>query len=99
MSTFIEQNADLPLMALCRRTDPQTSKVAAIRTRSFARGHRAAIVEALASGPAGQTEIARRTGLTVAAVSKRLKKLRDDGLIERTGREVGSGESEYRRAE
>jgi len=48
------------------------------------------------AGPAGQTEIARRAGLTVAAVSKRLPELRRAGLVERTGREVEGGESEHR---
>lgn len=96
MGTYIEDNADLPLVALCRRTDPPTSRSAAIRSRSVSSGHRAAIVEALAAGPAGQTEIARRAGLTVAAVSKRLHELRKSGAIERTGREVEGGESEYR---
>jgi hypothetical protein len=32
----------------------------------------------------------------VAAVSKRLPELRRAGLVERTGREVEGGESEYR---
>lgn len=96
MGTHIEADADLPLMRLCRRQDPPTSKAAAIRTRSFASGHRAAILKALEAGPAGQTEIARRAGLTVAAVSKRLPDMRRDGLIERTGREVAKGEYEYR---
>lgn len=97
MGTFIEADADLPLVALCRKKDPPTSRSAAIRSRSVSSGHRAAIVEALAAGPAGQTEIARRAGLTVAAVSKRLHELRKAGAIERTGREVEGGESEYRR--
>jgi len=54
------------------------------------------VLEALAAGPAGQTEIARRAGITVAAVSKRLPELRRAGLIEKTGREVAGGECEYR---
>jgi DNA-binding IclR family transcriptional regulator len=53
------------------------------------------VLEALSAGPAGQTEIAKRAGLTVAAVSKRLPDLRREGLVERTGREVAGGESEY----
>lgn len=96
MGTFIEADADLPLVQLCRRTDPPTSRSGAIRSRSVSSGHRAAIVEALAAGPAGQTEIARRAGMTVAAVSKRLHELRKAGAIERTGREVARGEDEYR---
>lgn len=94
MGTFIEAGADLPLVALCRRSDPPTSRAAAVRAP--VRGHRLRILEALGAGPAGQTEIAGRAGLTVAAVSKRLAKLRRDGLVEWTGREVAAGEAEYR---
>lgn len=97
MAAIIEH--DLPLWQLARRDDPPTSVDAARRTASFASGHRLAIVEALADGPAGQTEIAARAGLTVAAVSKRLHELRKAGAIERTGRVVAAGECEYRRTE
>jgi DNA-binding HxlR family transcriptional regulator len=99
MSDYYPQTIDYgPLFAApkARASDPATSHAAAKRAASIAGGHREAIVEALAGGPAGQTEIARRAGLTVAAVSKRLKELRDAGRIERTGREVAGGESEYR---
>ena len=90
-----------PLFAQLRArpSDPPTSHAAAKRAAKAAGGHRDAIVEALAAGPAGQTEIARRAGLTVAQVSKRLKELRDGGRIERTGREVAAGECEYRNTE
>lgn len=81
-----------------RASDPPTSHAAAKRAESTAGGHRDAIVAALQTGPAGQTEIARRSGLTVAQVSRRLKELRDGGRIERTGREVAAGECEYRNA-
>jgi predicted Rossmann fold nucleotide-binding protein DprA/Smf involved in DNA uptake len=80
--------------ARARRTDPVTSHEAA--KRAPVAGHCAKVLEALGAGPAGQTEIARRAGLTVAAVSKRLPELRRAGLVERTGREVECGESEYR---
>jgi DNA-binding MarR family transcriptional regulator len=86
--------AVLPLFAAARKTDPETSHAAA--NRAPVAGHCAKVLKALASGPAGQTEIARRAGMTVAAVSKRLPDLRRAGLIERTGREVEGGESEYR---
>lgn len=99
MGTYIEANADLPLMRLCRREDPPTSKAAAAKTPRFAGGHRALILAALEAGPAGQTELARRTGMTVAQVSKRLHELRKHGHIQRTGREVANGEDEYRRAD
>jgi hypothetical protein len=95
--TTDEAIATLPLFAAARRTDPPTSHQAA--SRAPVRGHALLVLNALEVGPAGQTEIARRAGLTVAAVSKRLPELRRVGAIERTGREVEGGESEYRRAE
>ena len=96
LKSTIDEIHDLQLFAAARRSDPPTSKAAA--ERAPVRGHCLLVLEALASGPAGQTEIARRAGLTVAAVSKRLPELRRSGLIERTGREVADGEGEYRRA-
>lgn len=94
--TTIEAIESLPLFAAARRSDPVTSHQAA--ARAPVRGHALLVLQALELGPAGQTEIARRAGLTVAAVSKRLPELRRIGAIERTGREVAGGESEYRRA-
>lgn len=85
------------VLPLFRRDDPPTSQAAAARAVTFKGEHARKIVEALAAGPAGQTEIAKRAGMTVAAVSKRLKELREGGAIEKTGRVVGGGESEYRR--
>lgn len=84
------------VLPLFRRTDPLTSQAAAARAVTFSGEHARRIVEALAAGPAGQTEIASRAGMTVAQVSKRLKELREGGAIERTGRVVGGGECEYR---
>jgi len=76
----------LPLFAAAaRRTDPPTSHAAAARTQSFKGQHAQAILEALAAGPAGQSDIAARTGLSVAQVSKRLGELRRAGAIERDG--------------
>jgi predicted Rossmann fold nucleotide-binding protein DprA/Smf involved in DNA uptake len=83
-----------PLFAAARRSDPPTSHAAA--RRAPVRGHCRLILDSFGQGPAGQTEIARRTGLTVAAVSKRLPELRRAGLVEATGREVAAGEAEYR---
>ena len=84
-----------PLFAAsARRTDPPTSHAAA--KRAPVSEHCRRILDALAAGPAGQSGIAQRTGLTVQQVSRRLKKLRVDGKIERTGREVAAGECEYR---
>lgn len=100
MGTFIELDADLPLVRLCRKSDPLPSHEAAAKVPAFRRGHHAAILAALGAGPAGQTEIARRSGLTVAAVSKRLKKLKEDGAIVRDGDAVsasGGREARWRR--
>lgn len=79
-----------------RTSDPATSHKAAARATTFRGDHARRIVAALELGPAGQTEIAARAGMTVAQVSKRLKELREAGAIERTGREVAGRESEYR---
>ena len=90
----------LPLFApLARRTDPETSHQAAAKARTFHGEHARRILNALAIGPAGQSEIARRTGMTVAAVSKRLGEIRRAGLIERDGDAVsatGGREARYR---
>lgn len=88
----------LPLFAGARRTDPATSHAAAAKAVAFKGEHASRIIAALELGPAGQTEIAARAGMTVAQVSKRLKELREAGAIEKTGRVVAAGESEYRRA-
>lgn len=98
----IRRVADLPLFAApaARRTDPATSHEAADKAKTFASDHRSKILDALAAGPAGQSEIARRTGLTVAAVSKRLGELRKAGLIERDGdarSHSGGREARYRK--
>lgn len=94
--------ADSPLFAptLARPTDPPTSHEAVKRARSFAGDHRSRILAALEAGPAGQTEIARRTGLTVAAVSRRLGELARGGLIVRDGEArsaSGGREARWRR--
>jgi len=91
--------ATLPLFkAAARATDPQTSHAAA--KRAPVSGHCRKILEALEAGPAGQSELAKRTGLTVAAVSKRLPDLRRNGLVERCGECLsasGGREAAYRR--
>lgn len=90
----------LPLFAASRRTDPPTSHDAAARVPAFRGRHHVAILEALSRGPAGQSEIAARTGLTIAQVSKRLGELRRDGAIERDGEcrsASGGREAMYRR--
>jgi predicted Rossmann fold nucleotide-binding protein DprA/Smf involved in DNA uptake len=84
---YSESVADLPLF---RRTDPVTSKIAGVAAREFKGDHERRIFEALASGPAGKCEIARRCGLTEQQVNRRLATMRRDGAIQRTGRVVKS---------
>jgi predicted Rossmann fold nucleotide-binding protein DprA/Smf involved in DNA uptake len=87
----------LPLFAAARRTDPPTSHAAA--ARAPVSEHCRRIMDALASGPAGQSGIAERTGLSVAQVSKRLPELRRAGLVERDGETrsaSGGREARYR---
>jgi hypothetical protein len=101
MGTFVEADADLPLVRLCRAKDPVTSHVASARARTFKGEHRLRILEALSAGPAGQSAISARTGLSVAQVSKRLAEMRRDGDIERCGEArsaSGGREAAYRRA-
>jgi DNA-binding transcriptional ArsR family regulator len=88
---------EIPLLAAARRTDPPTSHAAA--ARAPVSEHCRRILDALASGPAGQSGIAERTGLSVAAVSKRLPELRRAGLVERDGETrsaSGGREARYR---
>lgn len=96
LRTTMDAINELPIFSAARRDDPATSKAAAARLPEIRGDHARRILEALAAGPAGQTEIAERSGLTVAQVSKRLHELRKVGAIERTGREVARGEDEYR---
>ena len=98
VKTTLDAINDLPIFAAARRDDPATSHKAAAAVPAIRGDHARRILEALAAGSAGQTEIAERSGLTVAQVSKRIHELRKVGAIERTGRPVGRGEDEYRRA-
>jgi hypothetical protein len=94
--------ADMPLFAAARRNDPPTSKAAGRQAESFRGDHARRILEALALGPAGKTEIGRRCGLTEQQVARRMHELLRTGAAERTGRAVKSAsrcpECEYRRA-
>lgn len=90
MSDYYHDSAGPLFDLLARPSDPPTSHEAARRSRSFSSGHRAAILAALEAGPAGQTELSNRTGLTVAAVSKRLHELAKAGLIVRDGDAVSA---------
>jgi hypothetical protein len=90
----------LETLPLFRRTDPVTSKVAGESAREFLGEHERRILEALAAGPAGKCEIARRCGLSEQQVNRRLAVMRRTALVERTGRAVQSDagclEQEYR---
>ena len=88
---FATAEAVLPLWTAARKTDPPTSHAAAARAKKFRGGHCKRILEALAAGPAGQTEIARRCGLLPHQVNKRLHELAKIGLVELTGRKVEAG--------
>lgn len=103
MGTYIEPDADLPLVRLCRRRDPPTSKAAGRRALRFARGHCRRILEALALGPGTKDEIATRIGgLDQQQVARRMHELVADGLVLEVGEAVspsGNRETVYRRAE
>ena len=90
----------MPLFAAARRSDPATSHAAAARVTEFAGEHHAAILAALAVGPAGASGIAARCGLSGHQVNKRLTELARTGRIVETGRTVrsasGRGEREWR---
>ena len=84
---------------LAKRNDPPTSHAAAARVKEFRSHQHAAILEALAAGPAGASRIAERCGLDPHQVGKRLKELEVAGRITLTGRTLasssGRGEREW----
>jgi predicted Rossmann fold nucleotide-binding protein DprA/Smf involved in DNA uptake len=87
-------------MPLAKSCDPETSHEAAASFDNE-ENHFGLILAALRKGPAGASEIARRTGvLSPVEVNRRLKKLRLEGLVEHTGRKVKSdknrNQEEYR---
>lgn len=82
-------DAAVSALPLFRKTDPPTSVAAGERARrTFVTGQARAVLEALRTGPAGQTEIGRRCGLLPHQVNKRLADLKRVGLAVPTGREV-----------
>lgn len=85
---------------IARRADPPTSHAAAATVRTFAGEHHAAILAALALGPAGASGIAARCGLLPHQIGKRINELAKTGQIVETGRTVrstsGRGEREWR---
>ena len=97
MSDYYSEALDtLPLF---RRTDPVTSKAAAVEAKTFRGEHHQAILDALAHGPAGASGIAARCGLLAHQVNKRIHELAKCGRIAATGRIVtsasGRGEREW----
>lgn len=86
-----------------RRTDPQTSQLAAAQARELAAQHHRIILSCLeAHGPLGKDGVAARTQLTGHAIGKRLPELQRMGRIMLTGRTVastaGRAEREWRLA-
>ena len=99
MGTYIESNADLPLVALCRRSDPPTSRSAAVNAPTFAGSHEDRILAALAAGPGTKDELAVRCGLTEQQVARRMHELRRRRLVAEIGEAVsptGNREMRYR---
>jgi hypothetical protein len=72
-------------LPLFRSGGPQTSRDAAVAAAKFRGEHCRSIVQALAEGPAGKTEIAARAGMTEQQVARRMHELRRCGLVELTG--------------
>ena len=86
---------------LARRTDPDTSHIAAESVHTFAAAQRAAIVLALSyHGPMGKDGIAAKTGMHGTQVDRRVKEIQKEGLIALTGKTVlsdaGKPEREWR---
>jgi predicted Rossmann fold nucleotide-binding protein DprA/Smf involved in DNA uptake len=101
MGTYIESDADLPLVALCRRADPPTSRSAASTAPTFVGSHEDRILAALAAGPGTKDELAVRCGLTEQQVARRMHELRRRGLVVEIGESVsptGNREMRYGRA-
>lgn len=89
---------DIEVVQRCRRTDPSTSVAAAERTKKFANSHAdrclVAIRALTAVGSwATQNSIAQQSGLSSAAVGKRLPEMERAGLIKVL--QAGAGDLEY----
>ena len=73
---------DIQVVKRVRRTDPQTSKVAAANTVNFVGGHKGRILMALLQwGDMGPKQIAPLVRLDSHQVTKRRKEMIDEGLI------------------
>ena len=72
-----------------RRTDPETSKQAALAAKEMAERHHKIILDCLkANGPLGKDGIASRTSLTGVAVARRTVELERLGRIHRLAIEL-----------
>jgi hypothetical protein len=81
-----------------RKSDPETSKAAALAAKDLAERHSSMIFRCLAdNGPAGKDAIAARTKLTGVQVGRRLKELAAERVIKVTGRRVASVSGRYER--
>lgn len=103
MGTYIEANADIPLIQhmLARATDRPTSMAAAAAAPRFVGNHEARILAALAAGQGTKDQLAARCGLTEQQVIRRMSKLEADGKVVAIGEATspsGCRETVYRRA-
>ena len=71
---FLDPRLPVPAPA-ARATDPATSHAAAEGAKAFAPSQKEKILEALRLGPAGKTELSRRTGINDVAVARRCSEL------------------------
>jgi predicted ArsR family transcriptional regulator len=83
--TYLDPAPDLPLWAVCRRSDPVTSHIAAAMAGGLRRDHWRRILAALSDAPASKTELADRTGLDGHQIGKRLPELERVGLVRPCG--------------
>lgn len=78
---------ELPLRALARATDPQTSKDAALRVDP--EGLAAIVLTELRKMPGTSHELAQRLAMSLVTVSPRMKPLEDRGFVKRAGKREG----------
>lgn len=86
---------DAPLFAMARKSDPETSRLAALDTLPAAATNRQLALRVLRQNPSGLTdfELAELTGLQQTSIGKRRGELRDSGLVIDSGlrRRASSG--------
>ena len=71
---FLDPTLPVPMPA-ARAKDPTTSHKAAEGAKAFAPSQKEQILKALRIGPAGKTELSRRTGINDVAVARRCSEL------------------------